>query len=304
MIINENISPYADERRCKARMLLYTEEGAEPVVFENADIKSFSCIKEHQILQTSRPDGELTISIFDSEGDFDITNEDSMYYSLNSKSTLELSISCVENGCTDEYISICKCLFREASSVDGVATLFASDFLYLKDLDNLDAKVALGTTAKNADEAVELIFGYLGFSNKGIVSENLQEFKYVDRYYLTSLGQKMRGALDGIATFMQKESGHTVRYALMANGDIKYFSLSTEADVIIKKSEYIDCKVEALEDTGGKPALFVEDRGNILLELGDTAIVQADEDYNIEIYMIKLDYDRGILKGQMKGRIQ
>ena len=311
MIANANASPYADERRCKARMELYVSETSEPIVFENEKIKSFSLISEYQAEQTSQPHGELSIVVIDDTNLIDVTNKESLYHQLNEGSCCKLYVSTVQNNNADSYVLAAKNYFRDVASENEIATLNFTDLFGTTRLSNIDmirVSNQLGKPYSAPTSAyINAMFELLGINNKCVISEELDSLHDFLRESCTGEDGYPISVPDGIklmTLFLTRKSKTTVRAAFTNNGDLRFFTVDDNPAETITKHKIISANVEPPQTKGKSLVLNVRDRGNVLREPGDRIIVQLNNTYDAEMYMLKHEFDMGTLEGQMKGLIK
>jgi hypothetical protein len=310
MITNDNVAPYADERRCKAKMLLRTSEDAAPIIYENDAILTFSLIQEYQAEQASQPRGETTVNIIDTNNNFDSTNPNSLYHKLNSRSLLEVYVSSVENMSQDEFVQVAKMYFENAAQKENVAQVMAVDasgIIWKSSLTMIHVFESLKYPDEiYTSELLTQMFVVLGINNKCVISEELDKTCVLKRtwFYDNAGPYSIPKSIEIITTTLTNLTKSTVRAVITSNGDLRVFSVKAEPAETITKHNFTSFSIEASETTGKKNRLVVNDRGNILREPGDRIIVQADKEYDIEVFMLEYDFENGALKGQMKGLIQ
>ena len=309
MNINEFVKPYADVRRNKARMLLRISENSEPIIYDNAVVQSFSLIQEYQAQQASQPRGEVNIDIADENKDYDIANSESLYYQLNDRSVCEIYVSSVDNTTSDEFVQVAKMYVENVTPQKNIVQLTA-----------VDASGIIANTSYNmihvfqklkypdevyTSELLTAMFELLGLNNKCVISEELDKKVLLKRtWFYDSEPFSIPKGIGIITASLTNAAKATVRAVITSNGDMRVFAVNEEPVETITKHQYARVSVEAAETTGSNPKLVIEDRGNILREPGDRIIVEADRNYDIEVFMLRYEFEKGALKGQMKGLIQ
>lgn len=310
MITNNNVAPYADERRCKAKMILRTSENAEPIIYENEAVLAFSLIQEYQAEQASQPRGEITVNIVDSNNDFDPTNPNSLYHQLNSGSVLETYVSSVENMSQDEFVQVSKMYFENAVQKENIAQVTAVDasgVIWKSSLTMIDVFQSLKYPDEiYTSELLTQMFVVFGMNNKCVIPEELDKTIVLKRtwFYDNTGPYSIPKSIEIITAAFTNFTKTTVRAVITNNGDLKVFSVKAEPAETITRHSFASFSIEPAATAGKKNCLVVNDRGNILREPGDRIIVQADKEYDIEAFMLKYDFEKGTLKGQMKGLIQ
>ena len=129
MIENANVSPYADERQCKARFDLYLPDKSLLRSYPSQQILQATLIQECYIEQSGIPRSQLNITLDNRDLYFNVSDKNNARYVLDEYSPSEFYLSSALYGEQAEFILKGRHFFSRASESKNSITLEYTDML-------------------------------------------------------------------------------------------------------------------------------------------------------------------------------
>ena len=306
MILNENIFPYADERRSQAKFDIYGSDTTIIKSYPSAKISKASLTQECLVNQSGKPRTELRITLDDSEGYFDVSDKSSAYYSLQGANCI-YSLSSVPVGFGAEYIPKNVSLITDISTDKKEVILKNDDALSILS----DSQVGVGT-----------VFNRYDSENKGMklrnilqhwtkqcgllcnvnISDEINDLMLFYRGFF--LDNEVYYVGDGIyhaVRLLKERTGMIVRCFTDENGTLVVKKQDSTTTEIITAKNLIDYEVMSGE---GGLIVRVRDRGNILRQLTDVVeIKDGEKSIKCEVYKQNYVFKDRVLSATWEGAL-
>ncbi len=300
MHVNANVSPYAISRRCKAKFILYTSSTATGIEYPFNKIISATLTQECYMEQTAKPHCEMSVTVDNRDGTFDITSPTNVYYSLNRKSYADFYLSTVASSNTDEYIRKCRYQYDSISLSGNNVTIKLHDVFSDTALAEEWMDTACEYTNCHCRELINYVTNKVNLQATCTISDTLNNL----RTFEFNTGVDAITAMYRMQATFTSATKSTIRLMIDDEGNIKYMPKKTVADETLSSDKYKDFQIQTPQVKKGSLIGVLSDRGNILRELADVLTVSDNgKSYTMEIYYIQYNLNGGTLSAVNKGVI-
>ena len=309
MIENAAISPFADERRNKARADIFLPDGTLLRSFGEEKVLEVSLIQEFPMKQPNSPRSETTVVFDNQDNYFDVANPESALYSITNKSFCDIYLSSTEHFAADSFVKKSRCFFDGVSDGGLSFSLRFIDVLSCRGFENRSMVGTFDSSSnyKTVGEIVAKMVRMTGCMFEADIPEDISETRLEKSSFLTydssgtANGYETLG--EGLFSIARRFSEDESQVYLMPDrdGKLSYIRQQTEKSQTITKKHFYNYEILQEEDY---LISRVSDRGNLLLQLGDVVeVADGNKIFKTEIYKIHYRFARGILSSEWEGVI-